>query len=120
MWVFEYRELIRNLVVTDLKIKYKGSALGFGWSILNPLLMMLILTLVFSYMLRVDTENFQIFLLCGLTAWRFFANGTVSSMYSIISKGHIVKKVYFPREILVFSVVLSNMITIILEFTVFF
>ena len=120
MWIFEYRELIRNLVVSDLKVKYKNSILGFGWSILNPLLMMLVLVFVFSYLLRTDIENFSIFLLCGLTCWRFFANGTTASLWSIIGKAHIVKKIYFPREILVFSVVLSNMISIILEFIVFF
>lgn len=120
MWMFEYRELIRNLVVSDLKVKYKSSILGFGWSILNPLLMMIVLVFVFSHMLRMDVENFSVFLLCGLTSWRFFANGTTSSLWSIIGKAHIVKKIYFPREILVLSVVLSSMVSIILEFMVFF
>ncbi|MFC2154208.1 ABC transporter permease [Candidatus Altiarchaeota archaeon] len=120
MWLIEYKDLIENLVLSDLKVKYKNSILGFGWSILNPLFTMIILVFVFSNMLRVDIENFPVFLLCGLTCWRFFANGTISSLWSLIGKSHIVKKIYFPREILVLSVVLSNMISIILEFIVFF
>jgi lipopolysaccharide transport system permease protein len=120
MWLIEYKELIRNLVVADLKVKYSSSILGFGWSILNPLMMMTVLVLVFSNLMKMDLKSSVVFMLCGLTVWRFFANGTTASLWSVIGKAHLVKKIYFPREVLVFSVAVSNMISILLEFTVFF
>lgn len=120
MWLFEYRELIRNLVIRDLKVKYKSSTLGFGWSILNPLLMMSVLVLVFSNMMNMNLQDSAIYTLCGLTVWRFFANGTTASVYSLIDKAHIIKRIYFPREVLVFSSVLAYMISSLLEFVVFF
>ena len=76
-YIFEYRELIKNLVISDLKVKYASSVLGFAWSMLNPLMMLLVLYFVFSNVFK-DQHNFAVYMLIGLLAWRFFTNGTMS------------------------------------------
>ena len=117
MYIFKYKELIRTLVVSDLKTKYSSSVLGFAWSMLNPLLMMLVLYFVFSNMFT-SQENFIVYLLTGILAWRFFAMGTTMAMGSIVGKSNLVTKVYIPREILTLSVTISSLISSILEFLV--
>jgi len=118
MWLIKYRDLIWNLTITDLKIKYQSSALGFAWSLLNPLLMMLVLYFVFSNVFRFNQENFALYILVGLMAWRFLANGTSTAMSSIVSRPSLVTKVYIPRQILVLSTTLSSFISSLLEFSV--
>ena len=118
MWIVEYRELIRILTISDLKVKYQSSALGFAWSILNPLLMMLVLYFVFSNIFRFEQEHFALYLLIGIISWRFLANGTMSSMSAIVGKPSLVTKLYIPRQVLVLSTVLSSFISSILEFCV--
>ncbi len=117
MYLFEYKELIKNLVASDLKTKYTGSMLGFAWSMLNPLLMMLVLYFVFSNIFK-SQENFVVYLLTGIFAWRFFAIGTTSAMGSIVGKSSLVTKIYIPREILTLSIAISSLISSILEFSV--
>lgn len=118
MYLFEYSELIKNLVISDLKVKYQSSALGFAWSMLNPLLMMLVLYLVFRNIFRLEQEHFDLYLLIGIIAWRFLANGTMTAITSIVGKPSLVTKIYIPREILTFSMTMSAFISSILEFTV--
>jgi lipopolysaccharide transport system permease protein len=118
MYLFEYSELIKNLVMSDLKIKYQSSALGFAWSMLNPLLMMLVLYLVFSNIFKFQQEHFALYLLIGIIAWRFLANGTMIAMTSVVGKPNLVTKIYIPREILTFSMTMSAFISSILEFAV--
>ena len=84
MYIFEYKELIKNLVISDLKTKYSSSVLGFAWSMLNPLLMMLVLYFVFSNVFKMTQEHFALYILIGLTGWRFFTFGTTMAMYSIV------------------------------------
>ena len=115
MW--QYRELIKNLTVADLKNRYQNTTLGFFWSILSPLLLAVVLYFVFRNLFQQE-ENFAINLLVGIMAWRFFANGTISSLGSIVGKPSLVTKVYIPRQILVLSNVLSNLISSLLEFLV--
>jgi len=117
MYIFEYKELIRNLVVSDLKTKYTGSVLGFAWSLVNPLLMMLVLYFVFSSIFHTQ-ENFVLYLLTGIFVWRFFANGTTAAMYSIVGKSSLVTKIFIPREILTLSIAISCFVSSILEFLV--
>ena len=95
----KYRPLIRELVTRDLKVKYRRSVLGYMWSILNPLLMMLLQTLVFSYMFRFDIPNFPLYLICGNTLFNFFNEATSSSMSSVLSAAPLLKKVYIPKYI---------------------
>ncbi len=118
MYLFEYSELIKNLVISDLKIKYQSSALGFAWSMLNPLLMMIVLYAVFRNIFRVEQEHFDLYLLIGIIAWRFLANGTMTAMTAIVGKPSLVTKIYIPREILTFSMTISAFISSILEFAV--
>ena len=118
MWIVEYRELIRILTVSDLKVKYQSSVLGFAWSLLNPLLMMLVLYLVFNNVFNANQENFALYLLIGIVSWRFLANGTSSSMGAIVGKPSLVTKIYIPRQVLVLSTVLSSFISSLLEFLV--
>ena len=120
MWVIEYRELIRILTISDLKIKYQSSVLGFAWSLLNPLLLMLVLYLVFSRAFHAAQENFALYLLIGIVTWRFLNNGTSSSIRSIVERASLVTKVFIPRQVLVLSTVLSSFISSLLEFFVLF
>ena len=118
MYLFEYSELIKNLVASDLKVKYQSSVLGFAWSMLNPLLMMLVLYAVFNSIFRFEQEYFALYLLIGIIAWRFLVNGTMTSMSSIVGKPSLVTKIFIPREVLTFSMTMSAFISSILEFVV--
>ncbi len=111
-----YRDLLYNLVVRDLKVRYKHSVLGFFWSLLNPLLLMVVFTFVFQQLLRTGTQYpmFQVFFLSALLPWNWCASAVQGTLGSIIGNGHIIKKVYFPREMLPVSVVISNMINFLL------
>lgn len=115
MW--QYRELIRNLTVADLKNRYQNTSLGFFWSILSPLLFAGVLYFFFRHIFGGE-ENFAINLLVGIMAWRFFANGTSSSLYAIVGKPSLVTKVYIPRQILVLTTALANLVSSLLEFIV--
>ncbi len=118
MWIVEYRELIRILTISDLKVKYQSSVLGFAWSLLNPLLMMLVLYLVFNNVFKSNQDHFALYLLIGIISWRFLSIGTASSMTAIVGKPSLVTKIYIPRQVLVMSTVLSSFISSILEFLV--
>jgi lipopolysaccharide transport system permease protein len=118
LWFVQYRELIRILAISDLKIKYESSILGFAWSLLNPLLMMLVLYLVFYNVFKMQQQNFALYLLIGIVSWRFMANGTSAAMSAIVGKSSLVTKVYIPRKVLVLSSVLSSFICSLLEFMV--
>ena len=115
MW--QYRELIRNLTVADLKNRYQNTSLGFLWSLLSPLLLAGVLYFFFRHLFGRE-ENFAINLLVGIMAWRFFANGTSSSLYAIVSNSSLVTKVYVPRQILVLTTTLANIISSLLEFII--
>jgi lipopolysaccharide transport system permease protein len=117
MYLYDYRELIKNLVISELKTKYSSSVLGFAWSLINPLLMMLVLYFVFSNVFSTQ-EDLAVYLLIGMFAWRFFAIGTSSAMSSIVGKPALVTKIFIPREILTLSNVLSSLISSFLEFVV--
>jgi len=115
MW--QYRELIKNLTLVDLKNRYQNTSLGFFWSLLSPLLLAGVLYFFFRHLFGRE-ENFAINLLVGLMAWRFFANGTSSSLGAIVGKSSLVTRVYIPRQILVLSTTLTNLISSLLEFIV--
>lgn len=118
--LWQYRELIWSLVVRDLKGRYKSSVLGFLWSLLNPLGMMLVFTIVFTVMMPSQVERFPIFLLCGLLPWNYFSGGLMMSTSSIVGNAGLVKKVYFPREILPIASVLSTLVNFLLSLLVLF
>ena len=107
----KYKPLLKELVSRDLKVKYRRSFLGYVWSLLNPLLMMCVMTLVFSYMFRFDIPNFPLYLITGQTLWTFFNESTNMSMYSVLQNGALIKKVYIPKFIFPISRVLSSFVT---------
>jgi ABC-type polysaccharide/polyol phosphate export permease len=119
--VWQYRELIRNLVVRDLKVRYRNSLLGIVWSWANPLLMMLVFTVVFNFLYtQSNLEHYHVFLLCALLPWQFFAQSVSEATNSIVGNAHLIKKVYFPREVLPISIILSNLINFVIALPVFF
>lgn len=107
----KYKSLIYELVTRDLKIKYRRSFLGYLWSLLNPLMMMAVMSLVFSYMFRFDIPNYPLYLICGQTLWGFFNESTTASMQSVIANGPLIRKVYIPKYIFPISRVLSSFVT---------
>ncbi|NJN81195.1 MAG: ABC transporter permease, partial [Caldilineaceae bacterium] len=116
-----YKGLIHNLTLRELKTRYKNTALGFLWSLLNPLAMMIVFTAVFTVMLpNNQIEKFPIFVLCGLLPWNFFSAGVMGSINVIVSNSNLVTKVYFPREVLPISSVLANLVNFLLTMLVLF
>lgn len=103
--------LIKELVKRDLKLKYRRSVLGYLWSLLNPLLMMIVMTLVFSYMFRFDIPNYPLYLICGQTLFNFFNESTNMAMQSVIQNAQLIKKVYIPKYIFPISKVTSSFVT---------
>jgi ABC-type polysaccharide/polyol phosphate export permease len=105
---------VRNFVVRDLKARYKNSVLGFLWSLANPLLMMTVYLIVFTKLFPQAKENFALFLLSGQLAWAWCTSSVMGGVFSITGSPHLIKKVYFPRELLPLSVVLSNGVNFLL------
>ena len=119
--LLRYRALLRNLVVSEVKARYKNSVLGFVWSLLNPLAMMLVFTVVFGVLWpNQQIDNYPIFLLCGLLPWNFFSISVAASLNSVVANGSLVKKVYFPREVLPIAAVLAQLVNFLLALVVLF
>lgn len=106
--LYKYRNLINELVTRDIKKKYRRSVLGYLWSMLNPLLMMLITAMVFSNLFRFEIKNFALYLLTGQIIFTFFAESTNFAMGSILENGHLIKKVYVPKYLFPLSRVASS------------
>ncbi len=117
---FRYRWLVYELVLRDLSLRYRGSALGFAWTLLNPLLFMAIYTLVFAVYLRVDIVNYPAFLLSGLVPWSWLAGALGQGTSSIVDGRMYVGKTLFPMQILVIVPVLSNGINFIFSLPILF
>lgn len=94
-----YKDLLRNLISRDIKVKYRRSVLGIGWSILNPLLMTLVITAVFSTVFKFDIPNFPIYYLTGSIVFNFFSEATTGAMGAVVYAGGLIKKVYIPKYI---------------------
>lgn len=114
-----YRELVRNLVLKDLRLKYRSSVLGLLWSLANPLLLIVVYTFAFQYVLKVRTPNYSLFLLVGILHWNLFAHATSGAAGSIVDNGSLIKKVSFPAEILPISAVLFAFAQYLLALLVF-
>src|SRR5713226_4021824 len=118
--VLAYWELTTNLIARDLKTKYRGSVLGVFWSLLNPLLLMVVYTAVFSVIVRVPVPGngpYPVFLLAGLVPWNAFAQSLTNATTSVVDNAGIVRKVYFPLEILPVSAVLSASVNFLISLT---
>ena len=107
---FHYIDLIKELVSRDLKLKYRRSFLGYLWSILNPLLIMLIMTMVFSQMFNRNIENYAVYLIIGRTLFEFVNNSTSQAMVSIRTNYALIKKVYIPKYVFPLAKVTSGMV----------
>lgn len=118
--IIDYREMIFSLVRKDLRGRYKGSVLGFFWTFLNPLLQLIVYTLVFSIIMRAGIEDYYLFLFVALVPWSFFSASVTIGSGSIRAQQDMVKKIYFPREVLPISCVLSQLINMLLTFIVVF
>lgn len=110
--IYKYRWLLQQLVNRDLKVKYKRSVLGYLWSLLNPLMMMVVISSVFSHIFRFSIENFPIYLLCGSVLFTFFAESTSMAMSSIIQGAGLIKKVYVPKYIIPLSKIISSFVNL--------
>lgn len=106
--ILHYRQLIRSLVAKDLKLKYRGSVLGFVWSLVSPLLMLGVYTLAFKYIIGNTPEGFVFLLLLGILAWNFFVGALVMSTGAIVDNAGLLKSVLFPRAVLPISSVMFN------------
>lgn len=113
----KFNPLLSELVSRDIKIKYRRSVLGVLWTVLNPLLMMVILSIVFSNIFKFDVENFPLYVLSGQVIFNFYNDATTSSMTSILSNGSLIKKVYVPKYLFVLSRVVSSFINLMASFS---
>ena len=119
--LFSYRELIVSLTKKELKVKYRGSVLGFLWSLLNPILVMIVYSFVFSILARGNPiEQFAIFLICALLPFNFLSNTVNYGASSIIGNRNLVNKIYFPREIIPLSIVFANLFNFFFELAALF
>ena len=118
--LYEYREMIISLVRKDLRGRYKGSVLGFLWTFVNPLLQLIVYTIVFSIIMRASYEQYYLFLFVALVPWMFFSSSVTDGAASILKEKDMVKKIYFPREVLPISTVTSAFVNMILTFVVVF
>ena len=118
--ISRHGDLLRNLVVRDLKVRYRGSILGFAWSLLNPLLMMGVFTLVFQVLSPNNAvDRYPLFLMAALVPWLFTQQALTSAMRSVTSNSQLIKKVHFPRELLPISAVLASFINFVLAYALF-
>lgn len=117
--IWSRRSLIRVLAINDLKVRYRNSVLGFFWSVLEPLLMLSVLYIIFTNVIRSDIPYYPLYLLLGLIMWNMLTRGTSMSLTSIIARGGIITKIYFPREIPAISSCITAFIMMMFEFAVF-
>ena len=98
--LYEYREMIISLVRKDLRGRYKGSGLGFLWTFVNPLLQLIVYTIVFSIIMRASYEQYYLFLFVALVPWMFFSSSVTDGEERILIEMDMVTKIYYPREVI--------------------
>lgn len=113
--LYDYRELLKSNVKKEIRGKYKGSFLGVLWSFLNPLLQVLVYAIVFPYIMRIQTDNYLQYLIIGIIPWTFFTTVLNQGILSIRLNAGIIKKVYFPREILPISVAVAGLVNFLIS-----
>lgn len=118
--LYDYREMIFSLVKKDLRGRYKGSVLGFLWTFINPLLQLVVFTMVFSIIMKQDIPQYYLHLFVALVPWMFFASSVQDGSVSIMREKDMVKKIYFPREVLPIATVTSGFVNMLLTFIVVF
>jgi lipopolysaccharide transport system permease protein len=116
--LLRYRELVKSLVIRDLKLRYKNSILGFFWSLLNPIVQVLVYWFVFKIVARFEIRNYTVYVLCAFIPWMYFQSAILDAASSVRVQFGLLKRVYFPREALPISIVASNFIHLLLAFVV--
>lgn len=116
--LYDYRQLLKSNIKKEIRGKYKGSFLGVLWSFVNPLLMTLVYAIVFPFILKNSQENYVTYLVVGILPWNFFTTVIAQGTTTILANAGIIKKVYFPREILPVSVATSGLINFIISFPI--
>lgn len=118
--IFSYKDMIKGLVKRDLRGRYKGSVLGFLWNFVNPLCQIIVYSIVFSRVLTNSIEKYPIFLIIGLMPWNFFAESLSQGSGCVLHQAELTKKIYFPREVLPISTVVSRFINMLITFAIMF
>lgn len=111
--LYNYRYLIKQLVTKDIKLKYRRSFLGYVWSVLNPLMVMVVMYLVFSKMFRFNIDNYSAYLIIGQTLFTFMTEATNQAIFSITGNGPLLKKVYVPKYVFTLSKVTSSLVNLV-------
>ena len=111
--ILRYRDLVLALVARELKVRYRRSAIGFTWTMLQPLLMMLVLQAVFSFLFRFNVSNYPVYAMAGILFWNFFSQSIVASMNSLRGNAQLLKKVPVPKEVYPVATVLSGVLNLI-------
>lgn len=113
------RVLLRELVITDFKLRYQGSVLGYAWSLLKPLFLFAIMYVVFGVLVKLGSvEHYSVYLLLGIVLWNFFAEATGQGMMSIVSRGDMIRKISFPKYIIVLSTTISALVNLVLNMVI--
>jgi ABC-2 type transport system permease protein len=117
-----FRNLVRELAITDFKLKYQGLALGYLWSLAKPLMLFAVLYFVFTRLIRIGDAipNYAIYLLLGVVLWSYFLESTLVAMVSVVDRGDLIRKVYFPRIVIPIATSISSLITLGLNLVVVF
>ena len=111
--LYKYRSLVKQLVLKDIKLKYRRSFLGYIWSVLNPLMVMVVMYLVFSHMFRFDVATYPAYLIIGQTLFTFMTEATNQAIFSITGNGALLKKVYVPKYVFTLSKVTSSLVNLL-------
>lgn len=120
--IYDYKEMLKNNVRKELRARYKGSVLGFFWTFLNPLLQLVVYSVVFSTVMRVSVPNYSytVFLFVGLIPWTFLSASVQQSTTIITANSNLIKKIYFPRVILPLTITVTNLVNMLLTFIIVF
>lgn len=118
--LYGYREMVYSMVRKELRGRYKSSVLGFLWTFINPLCQIMIYTVVFSHIFRMDVENYYLYLTVVMIPWVFFSSSLTGGAMAVVNQKDLVKKIYFPREVLPVSYVTSCFVNMLLSFVVVF
>jgi lipopolysaccharide transport system permease protein len=118
--LWRFRELLFSMIERELKIRYKNSFLGFFWSLITPLATVLVITVVFKYLVRIQVDNYSAYVLAALLPFLFLQQALLDSSQSVLGSIQMVRKIYFPREILPLAIIISNFVHFLLALFVFF
>jgi len=118
--ILNYRHLIVSLALKEIKIKYKSAVLGWLWSILHPLLLMFVFFFIFTFIIKMGIKNFPLFLLSALVPWFFLSFSLSAATTSIVDNSGLLKKAYFPQEVIPVAIIVSNLLNFIVSLALLF